>query len=563
MWVGALPHSAGVFPPRDSLAGRRRWVAIFTAAVPWLLLLAARLWLAGRLEVNSDEPQHLHVVWGWAVGLLPYRDLFDNHAPLFQWLMAPLIAMLGERADILLPMRWAMIPFYFATLGATHILSNRLWPGPVALRTTWLVAWFPSVFVVAAQFRPDDLWMLAWTAALALALAGRFGAWRAFSAGTVTGIAFTVSLKTLLLVATFAVAWGAVVMIAVARGARWRRWLRAAPTGAFLAGCVLVPGLAIGCFVAHGIEYTMLYDVVLHNLVPGLGRWQHVGLHDLLLVAIAPMLWMVWRHMPHPAAPADFARASLLLWAGVYLVVLYGYWPLVTHQDLLPVAPAIAMALAVGSTHLPVRGRLAWPRIAFATLLAAELLISAIEARPWENRLQPFETGLARVLRLTTPGDYVMDAKGETIFRMRPVYWVLESVTEARMADGSIADDIIPRLVATETPIVRTERLPPPDLAFVQRNYLPAGGTLYIAGRRLGLLRPGIPHPFTIAVPQDYALIGSAGPCRASFDGGAVSTSARLTAGPHRVTAEAPCDALLVWRPALARGFDPAPLFAH
>src|ERR1700676_214435 len=49
---------------------------------------------------NSDEPQHLHVVWAWANGMLPYKDVFDNHSPLFQAISAPLFALLGKRADI-------------------------------------------------------------------------------------------------------------------------------------------------------------------------------------------------------------------------------------------------------------------------------------------------------------------------------------------------------------------------------------------------------------------------------------------------------------------------------
>lgn len=32
---------------------------------------------------DSDEPQHLHVIWGWVHGFVQYRDLFDNHMPLF------------------------------------------------------------------------------------------------------------------------------------------------------------------------------------------------------------------------------------------------------------------------------------------------------------------------------------------------------------------------------------------------------------------------------------------------------------------------------------------------
>jgi hypothetical protein len=46
---------------------------------------------------NSDEPQHLHVVWAWANGMLPYKDVFDNHSSLFQAISAPLFALLGKR----------------------------------------------------------------------------------------------------------------------------------------------------------------------------------------------------------------------------------------------------------------------------------------------------------------------------------------------------------------------------------------------------------------------------------------------------------------------------------
>src|SRR5579885_3030270 len=43
-------------------------------------------WLHG-IAYNSDEGQHLHVAWSWTQGLLPYRDVFDNHGPLFGLIM--------------------------------------------------------------------------------------------------------------------------------------------------------------------------------------------------------------------------------------------------------------------------------------------------------------------------------------------------------------------------------------------------------------------------------------------------------------------------------------------
>ena len=41
---------------------------------------------------------------------------------------------------------------------------------------------------------------------------------------------------------------------------------------------------------------------------------------------------------------------------------------------------------------------------------------------------------LADVLRLSRPQEYVMDLKGETVFRRRPFYYTIEAVTKAHSA---------------------------------------------------------------------------------------------------------------------------------
>ena len=73
--------------------------AIVAAAIFTLILILHWFYL-NRFRWDSDEPQHLHVVWAWANGLLPYRDVFDNHSPLFHWLCWPVFAWLAERPDI-------------------------------------------------------------------------------------------------------------------------------------------------------------------------------------------------------------------------------------------------------------------------------------------------------------------------------------------------------------------------------------------------------------------------------------------------------------------------------
>src|SRR5689334_17458398 len=62
------------------IAERRLAAAIIAAA------MLLRALYAFRYRVDSDEPQHLHVAWAWAHGLVQYRDVFDNHMPLFHLL---------------------------------------------------------------------------------------------------------------------------------------------------------------------------------------------------------------------------------------------------------------------------------------------------------------------------------------------------------------------------------------------------------------------------------------------------------------------------------------------
>src|SRR6201981_1964014 len=107
---------------------RQRWEN-WVAAILFLVVLVLRILSAAHYRIDSDEHQHLHVVWGWTKGMIPYRDYFDNHAPLFQVLCAPLFASLGTRADIIAPMRLAMIPlFAVSILLLRQIAGNLLSP---------------------------------------------------------------------------------------------------------------------------------------------------------------------------------------------------------------------------------------------------------------------------------------------------------------------------------------------------------------------------------------------------------------------------------------------------
>src|SRR5260221_14250678 len=85
----------------------------------FVALLGIRLLHVRRLAFDTDEAQHLHVAWAWTQGHVQYRDVFDNHTPLFHLLAAPFLLAVGERPDVQVLARYAMIPLFAATLWLT------------------------------------------------------------------------------------------------------------------------------------------------------------------------------------------------------------------------------------------------------------------------------------------------------------------------------------------------------------------------------------------------------------------------------------------------------------
>src|SRR5260221_7106362 len=169
-----------------------------------MVCLAIRAMAFLRYRFDSDEPQHLHVAWGWTAGLVQYRDLFDNHAPLFHILMAPILKVVGERPDVLLCMRAPMLALFAVVVWGTYLLGRRMYSARVGAWAALLLALYPTLFLKSLEFRTDNLWNTLWIVALLLvtsALPGRFFL-TGVAVGTIIGLAFCVSLKTSLLVIT-------------------------------------------------------------------------------------------------------------------------------------------------------------------------------------------------------------------------------------------------------------------------------------------------------------------------------------------------------------------------
>jgi asparagine N-glycosylation enzyme membrane subunit Stt3 len=92
--------------------------------------------------------------------------------------MAPLFAAFGERADILIPMRLAMIPLFLGMLALTYLIGRTLFSRAVGFWAAVMTGLFPLFFLTTVEFRPDDLWTVLWLSALAIAISGPFSAAR-------------------------------------------------------------------------------------------------------------------------------------------------------------------------------------------------------------------------------------------------------------------------------------------------------------------------------------------------------------------------------------------------
>ncbi len=538
-----------------------------------LLGLLLRIVFDYRFRFNSDEPQHLHVAWAWAHGLMQYRDVFDNHTPLFHLLCAPLVAWFGDRPDLLIMMRLTMLPVWSATLWATYLTGRALWGRRLGWWAAVLTALMPPFFTHSVEFRADDLWALLWVLFVAILVSGRIRPLRSFFAGVMMGATFGVSMKSSLLLASLALGGLAAATLCPAS---WYRpgWVRrlAANLGAGIAGGVLIPAALVIWFYSRGAFAPFYYGVVQHNMLPGLGRSSIAWLRWLFIPALV-IAWVLARELivrRSPPGPPTTRRAVVFLTFTIYLAALETLWPLVTKQDRIPIWPLLMVFLApLLDRPLPHRlsavfsGRALRPSPVPVLLLSAALCgaVWLTVNIPWRSRTVRNVEIWKAVLNLTNPGDHVMDLKGELIFRRRAVYYVFETITRARIARGLMDPQIAKHLVETKTCVASLEigSLPQDELRFLTANYLSVG-PLFVVGKVLTpqASEPTRPISFEVVIPARYRIITPAGPASGELDGLPCSGARYLSPGRHEFRPSPGRRRIaLVWARAVEKGFSP------
>ena len=547
--------------PLSDRASPNEWPRI-AVGFALVLLLALRVWLAFTLRVNSDEPQHLHIVWGWTQGLLPYRDLFDNHAPLFQILNAPLLQALGERADIVPWMRLATIPCYAIVLWFTYRLGRTLYDRRTGIIAVALVAFEPTFFSVSAEFRPDIAWAAAWMAALWIGVDGELTPKRAFRSGLLVGLAAAFSIKTALLMTAALIASGLLLLATTLQRRATDRIGAVRMAVVFVLGGAILPTTIAAAFASAGAWDAMSYCLTRYNTPLGLGRWSQLGWPALVLPLALPLFaWAIDRTLRDATDPSKSARrAWVLVTALVYFLLRDGYQPLIDRQDLLPLLPMLAPFVAAMLVRWMQRSAAALPgRWAVAALLVMETSMALQGSRPWQHEARAYTQELRTLLILSRPSEYVMDDKAEAIFRPRPLYWELENVALYRIAHGLMHDDVTGRLENDKVAVGVFDRERGADRSFVRDNYLTVAPHVEVAGKWLGQVRAGSAVDFDVEIPQRYAIVDADEDAGGTLDGTPYTSPRNLSAGPHRFVPSHDDDWALVWARASRMGYSPFP----
>ena len=545
-----------------------KYEAILAGGLFALIFVLHWLYL-NHFRWDSDELQHLHVLWAWGSGLLPYRDVFDNHSPLFHWLCSPVFAWLGERPDIVTPMRWMMVPLFLINLWCVYMLGATVFSARVGLWAAVSTALEPKYALLTVEFRTDNLWTTLWLVTLVVLLTGRLTPKRLLIVGLLFGAAFGVSMKTTVLALTVLAAGAGTWALAfqshrtLLTGKRlWQSY--GTGTAAVLGGLAVVPGLILVFFASKGALRELYYCVIEHNLLPDknspLNTLEHFLTVAWIFAPVAAIAFVVAKH--ETVSTRALRKCFFILTVGFFWPTLYGLWTTILRQTQMPGIPISAVAasalLVWVSTWLPNIFR-------YWTPLFLLLLIAGLIEPDWTVdacRLYggQYDRDLA-IIRdvdaLTTPGECVMDAKGETIFRRRPYYYAFEGFTEERIERGLLANTVPRRLVETRTAVCNpSTRFGEATLSFIEHNYLRVG-QIAVAGKMIAPSPDGRVE-FDVVIPQRYTLVSCEGPMSGNLDETPFQGDRELAAGRHEFVPDRPTKQIaLRWARAWQKGYSP------
>jgi len=504
-----------------------------------IIVLGLRALYTRHSMVDTDEPQHLHVMWGILQGDLPYRDRFDNHSPLFHVLFAPVAGLIGESPDIVFWMRCILSPVPLIGLWFFYCFGARIFGRPIALWSVVVTLSLASWSLNSIEVRPDTLWMAIWFGTLAWLVRShqrREVSWQLFLCiGFLLGIALAFSIKTPLLIVSLCIGWSGTWLLSEQFRELFPPQRIASCLVAAAFGFLIVPAGLTAWFASQGALAAMIHCLIEVNSASAERS------RALLFLAGFPLaLWRSW-----VVARSNSVETAVFLTTATLLLIIVGFTPSLHGQTFLPIYPllilyALAWTTAWLGNALPALRRAILP-IAGSLVTIGLLTQFVRNFPPWQDWQEAHRSLLRDALRLTKPGDYLFDTKGETIFRRRPAYYVFVGATRRHFGSRKLEKWSIAG-IASKGAMVATAEVDgfrKRAKEFLLKNFLPCGeGRLRVAGRRLQPeMQDGrLIENTTVAVPGDYVVLRDGAQIPFGLDGGQLLSSARyLYPGTHTI----------------------------
>ncbi|MDQ6625999.1 MAG: hypothetical protein M3Y69_07665, partial [Verrucomicrobiota bacterium] len=228
------------------------------------------------------------------------------------------------------------------------------------------------------------------------------------------------------------------------------------------------------------------------------------------------------------AAPTDEAacrRSFLFYVCGFYMPALWTFWPLITRQDYLPWHPLAFIFYAAALVALTQRGparafsrsRFLLPPLVVCAELAAILVVHPF----WIDGAKKEAELLQTTLAVSDPGDFIIDEKGETVFRQRAFGPTWEPCVMERIRRGLLVDDAAERCGQTRCCVaVLGKDISQRASAFITQNYLPITSQLRVVGAWLQRSTADEHRfEFATAIPASYEVVGPDGVADGVLDG--------------------------------------------
>ncbi len=525
-----------------------------------VLLLTTLLHGLGK-DFDEDEFQSMSLGILIAQGKLLYVDVWDNHGPLFSWVLAGLYSLFPWESHWV--MLWGRILIFLCLLGTlavTYRLAREIIPQPIYFPEVACLSLLLSELtaVAAVEVRSDNPMNLLWVSALLLWFRG----WNSqrvrdfFWSGLLLGCAFWCSLKALVL--------GAAVGAMFLAGMVLQRRFLWKPVLAVGLGSVIAPlallfvldvqgnlGAFWNSYLLQNADrvresFFIAFFIVLY--------WAPVG-GSLLYFSLFYAARRVFRREAVPE------KILLLLSCSGFLLFQYCFL-LPTHheQSTLPfvVTGALIQAwvLLLLIPHLDVQRyafiRWLWPERPNLPALVLVLVLStgALHQWPWVRSVQRIQWADGLLDRIA-PGELVFDGIGLPLFRPHPTHYVSwVNALRARLREGSLDVDVPAELDRKDVRyIIRDFRVDSMGSAvdeFIGSHYRPLNyKLLWAAGKVVRQDADLKRQKVDIRVSGRYYWSVAEGGGSLQIDGNPAPNPVELKDGPHSLRWEGEGDLIL------------------